>query len=160
MPPSGEFLVAWFEFLVTNTFLIWNVRGAMKPQSAQSCYVIKVQNGHVDRRRAQVKEYACTYVLCLVQWTTTFSPCERSALHRYFKKSLKRILVIEVPPHSVYLGRHWCHSLDKWIKPSPSVLHTANNQKLNSGPGNEAKFVWLSIKQNGGKVIRNVVRFE
>ena len=34
-PPGEERLMVWFEFLVTNTFLIWNVRWAIKSQNAQ-----------------------------------------------------------------------------------------------------------------------------
>ena len=35
MLPGREHLVVWFKFLVTNTFLIWNVRWTIKLQSAQ-----------------------------------------------------------------------------------------------------------------------------
>ena len=35
MLSGGGCLVVWFEFLVTNTFLIWNVRWAIKLEDAQ-----------------------------------------------------------------------------------------------------------------------------
>ena len=38
------------------------------------------------------------------------------------------------PPPSVYLGRHWCHSHDKWYQAFPlRFLRTASDQKLDGG---------------------------
>ena len=41
---------------------------------------------------------------------------------------------------SVYLGKHWCHSLHKCLPDLPPLfLHTVSSQKLDGGrPGNEA----------------------
>ena len=37
------------------------------------------------------------------------------------------------PPPSVYLGRHQLIHMIKWTRPSPSVLPTASDQKLDDG---------------------------
>ena len=47
------------------------------------------------------------------------APCSRLRTHNYVKYI---ILIRDSSTPSVCYGRHWCHSLDTWTRPSPSII--------------------------------------
>ena len=77
MPPGGERLVVWLEFLVTDTFLIWNERWAIKSQSTQlkvatssKCKMAAltyIQFANFVRKREHCRSALCSFK----DWVTT-----------------------------------------------------------------------------------------
>ena len=67
------------------------------------------------------------------------------------------------PPHSVYLGRHWCHSHDKWYQPFPlhiCILQAMRNWTVGR-PGNEVTSVYKPCQMSWHlKHIRMIAVYE
>ena len=68
--PGGGHLVVWLEFLVTKTFLIWNVRWAIKSQNTQ----LKVAMSSKCKMATQFYSEVCNFCAkertpCVSIWT-------------------------------------------------------------------------------------------
>ena len=125
-----------------------------------SFYLGRQRGGGVPHRKNELKASLRPYLVvssCPKHWS--FECLWSKKLYRFWFKTNKRMHKmrsfdggsLSLSPHFVYLGRHWCHSRDtkiiKCTRPSPSVLYTASNQKLDSGKAWE-RGLWCNLGQN------------